>query len=869
MEAFSDNTVRVGQFGRKSLFVSPSGVGIGKETPLNAILDVSGSAIVTGSISATLGFTGSLAGSASYAATSSHATSFKVENSLVVSGSVTATSAIARSTYINPTLVASANSDTLVGLDINPTFNTGSFTGVTNYALRAGFSHFTNLIHFTGPTAGNSTYFGNDRIDAYGNNSFSISSNGTGTFSFASSAGTIVFATGGSSKARLFASTGNFTLQNGGTFTDAGYRLDAFGLTRFTGTTASDTAPLGSELAGVTGTGTNWALAGGATNLNVGGYVHTVGSVDPLTTSLAAVIGTYYQVAWTVTGRTAGSFNINIGGYTIGNLSSNGNMGPVASSTAALSLTPTTDFDGTVVLSVKTIGTSSASSTFANSGGTSNIEIRANSVVTNTFIGLNAGRRNTTGIQNTFFGNNAGIQNTTGASNSFFGLNTGTNNSIGANNAFFGAFAGATNTTGGNNTFVGTSAGAVNTTGNSNTFIGQAAGTNNTTAINNTFTGTNSGQFNTTGNQHTFIGTAAGQSNTTGVENTFIGTAAGVNNTTGSNNVCLGRSAGRFISDGTTSNTITDNSIYIGHTTKALANNQTNQIVIGYNSTGLGSNTTVLGNSSTVTTAIYGNLLLGTTSTTGANLTTAASITAASAIARGVYFNNTLVASANSDVLIGLDIAPTFTNGAFTGVKNYWLQMVGNSNINGTNQIILSRGGVGVFTATTLATTISTDGPTIPLRLSLNATSQIIGQFHGTTGNLTLQNGGTFTDAGYRLDVVGTARVQGTLTVVSASIQSQNTSSLASGTQTISTNATGSFTAAFYNYTVASGSNTRAGQFIATWNGSSLQYMDNSTLDIGNTSAVALTGSLSGANVLLTSTLPSNGWTIKTLVDLI
>jgi hypothetical protein len=138
--------------------------------------------------------------------------------------------------------------------------------------------------------------------------------------------------------------------------------------------------------------------------------------------------------------------------------------------------------------------------------------------------------------------------------------------------------------------------------------------------------------------------------------------------------------------------------------------------------------------------------------------------------------------------------------------------------------------------------------------------------FNSSTGNTIL---GSNTDSGFRLDVSGSTRLNGAVTVASASIQSQNTSSLASGTQTISTNATSSFTAAFYNYTIASGSNTRAGQFIVTWNGSSIQYMDNSTVDIGNTSTVALTASLSGANVLLTSTLPSSGWTIKTLVNLI
>jgi autotransporter-associated beta strand protein len=53
MEAFSDNTVRMGQFGQRALFVSQSRVGIGKEAALTATLDVSGSATVTGSLTTT------------------------------------------------------------------------------------------------------------------------------------------------------------------------------------------------------------------------------------------------------------------------------------------------------------------------------------------------------------------------------------------------------------------------------------------------------------------------------------------------------------------------------------------------------------------------------------------------------------------------------------------------------------------------------------------------------------------------------------------------------------------------------------------------------------------------------------------------
>jgi hypothetical protein len=50
IEAFSDNTVRIGQYGRRGLYVSQSAVGIGKETALNASLDVSGSATISGSL---------------------------------------------------------------------------------------------------------------------------------------------------------------------------------------------------------------------------------------------------------------------------------------------------------------------------------------------------------------------------------------------------------------------------------------------------------------------------------------------------------------------------------------------------------------------------------------------------------------------------------------------------------------------------------------------------------------------------------------------------------------------------------------------------------------------------------------------------
>jgi hypothetical protein len=53
--------------------------------------------------------------------------------------------------------------------------------------------------------------------------------------------GSIDFQINGASRMRLF-NTGNFTLQNGGTFTDAGYRLDVQGTGRFTGSAVFSSA---------------------------------------------------------------------------------------------------------------------------------------------------------------------------------------------------------------------------------------------------------------------------------------------------------------------------------------------------------------------------------------------------------------------------------------------------------------------------------------------------------------------------------------------------------------------------------------------------------------------------------------------------
>jgi hypothetical protein len=200
---------------------------------------------------------------------------------------------------------------------------------------------------------------------------------------------------------------------------------------------------------------------------------------------------------------------------------------------------------------------------------------------------------------------------------------------LGNNNVFVGFRAGNVNT-GNNVTAYGTDALRNNTSGSSNTAFGADALTSNTTAIFNTAVGVQALSSNTTGADNTAMGAlslssnnatnnsafgyAALRLNTSGGNNSAFGENVFSNNTTGSGNIAFGVEAGRFIADGTTALTIANNSVFLGRDTRAAADNQTNQIVIGHNAIGAGSNTVVLGNDSIVTTALKGNIGIGTTS---------------------------------------------------------------------------------------------------------------------------------------------------------------------------------------------------------------------------------------------------------------
>jgi len=77
---------------------------------------------------------------------------------------------------------------------------------------------------------------------------------------------------------------------------------------------------------------------------------------------------------------------------------------------------------------------------------------------------------------------------------------------------------------------------------------------------------------------------------------------------------------------------------------------------------------------------------------------------------------------------------------------------------------------------------------------------------------------------------------------------------------------TASYDTAFFEYSVRSGSNARAGTIMAIQSGSAVNFTETTTTDFGTTSAVSFAVVVTGSNMALTGSSTSGAWTIKTIV---
>jgi hypothetical protein len=142
---------------------------------------------------------------------------------------------------------------------------------------------------------------------------------------------------------------------------------------------------------------------------------------------------------------------------------------------------------------------------------------------------------------------------------------------------------------------------------------------------------------------------------------------------------------------------------------------------------------------------------------------------------------------------------------------------------------------------------------------SLNA-STITGSLHGTSSwasNTITAQTASFATA---------FTIANTLTLDETLIDFAKINSTIVGTNNLFQSATGSYTSAHGKYTLYKGANSRAGEFVTSWNGTTTSYYDNSTVDIGNTTDITFQSSIVTSQIQINSTALSSGWTIKMLV---
>ena len=382
------------------------------------------------------------------------------------------------------------------------------------------------------------------------------------------------------------------------------------------GSVDSDAASLGSEIvASQTASGTNWSGSSLAS-----GYTHSAGSTDLLVSNLTPIINRLYRVEIQTTNVTAGRLDKVIFGGVETTVYISSNLTRVLSLKATTSTGPLTfqcqsAFVGTVtVSSVKEIVASDSLSVLTNSGG-NRLETRVFGT-TDFFLGDSAGENRVSSSDNIGIGYGALSRIATAGINLAIGNRSLSNLTNGQYNVAIGHdILGNYQKNGnvynigiGNHVMSGSSM-----TGHQNIIMGFWAGPDMTSASGNLGIGYSVFGDLTSGGNNLSLGNNSLRKATSGGANIALGGHALNSLTTTSHNIAIGHLAGRY-AIGNAANETPSQSIYIGYNTKASANGESNQIVIGYNAEGIGANTVTLGNDSVVTTALKGDVGIGTTS---------------------------------------------------------------------------------------------------------------------------------------------------------------------------------------------------------------------------------------------------------------
>jgi len=117
------------------------------------------------------------------------------------------------------------------------------------------------------------------------------------------------------------------------------------------------------------------------------------------------------------------------------------------------------------------------------------------------------------------------------------------------------------------------------------------------------------------------------------------------------------------------------------------------------------------------------------------------------------------------------------------------------------------------------------------------------------------------------LDVSGSLNVSGSIGINQSLLSNQQNLDVDSGaTRVIATLSTTLYDAGFFDFVVKKGTNRRAGTLYVVHNGTTVEFTETSTNDIGNTDDVTLSADISSGNIRMLAQTVTNDWIIKTLV---
>ena len=491
------------------------------------------------------------------------------------------------------------------------------------------------------------------------------------------------------------------------------------------------------------------------------------------------------------------------------------------------------------------------------------------------FLGYYAGFQATSASYSNFFGQSAGYQATSASNSNFLGSTAGYQATNASQSNFLGVSAGNAATGASQSNFFGSSTGYQAINASHSNFFGSQAGYSATSASNSNFLGQSAGYEATSASNSNFLGVNAGYQATNAINSNFLGYQAGYSATSASYSNLFGFRAGRSF----TGNNLGSNNIIIG-TNITLPNGTANAINIGGVLFGINTYSTFVGNPLTATTAngrigigvvspsaklhVSGDTLInGTLTATTISASTYQNLPTDIRVTGGTYNSGTSIITFTNNTGGTFTVTGITAGGGGGGVSGDYLPLSGGTVTGGARFTSGLTGNTGVFSSSTQnVLNVVGSGSTSPIFRVQGSQGELFAVTDSLTGSLFSVN-----------DISGLPIMEvfsdNTILMGSYFAPSLNTTYrliVNSGSTNLYSIPVSAYTGAFYDYTVSDASNARAGNIMAIFSGTSVQYTETSTLDIGSTTGVTFSVAISSGNAVLRVSATTNNWSVKTII---